>query len=94
MESWTYPFNFIDFETTMAAISFNAGRRPYEGLAFQFLFHMVHKDGDIEHYGEYLNTQSGIFSNYSFIREIRDQLKNDMGTIFRYSNHENTYLNS
>src|SRR5690606_21174322 len=49
------PYHFIDFETTMAAIPFHKGRKPYEQVAFQFSHHMIHKDGRIEHKTEYLN---------------------------------------
>ncbi len=93
IDSWTFPLHFIDFETTMVAIPFNAGRHPYEGIAFQFSHHTVDEDGIVKHVGEYLNTQQGIFPNYDFIRNLKSQLENDNGTIFRYSNHENTYLN-
>jgi len=93
MSRWEFPLHFIDFETTMVAIPFNAGRRPYEGIAFQFSHHVVHKDGIVEHFGEYLNTERGVFPNYEFVRALKAQLENDNGTIFRYSNHENTFLN-
>lgn len=92
MESWKYPLHFIDFETTMAAIPFNAGRRPYEEIAFQFSHHVVHENGDIEHRGQYLNAQPGVFPNYEFVRALKAQLEGDDGTIFRYAAHENTYL--
>ncbi len=93
MNSWVYPLHFIDFETTMVAIPFNAGRRPYEGLAFQFSHHTVQQDGTVEHFGEYLNTEQGAFPNYEFVRALKTQLENDNGSIFRYSHHENTFLN-
>ena len=93
MNSWVYPLHFIDFETTMVAIPFNRGRRPYEGIAFQFSHHTVYKDGTVEHSGEYLNTERGAFPNYDFVRALKAQLEKDNGSIFRYSNHENTYLN-
>nr|WP_319472919.1 DUF2779 domain-containing protein [uncultured Sphaerochaeta sp.] len=93
MDSWVFPLHFIDFETTMAAIPFNAGLHPYEGVAFQFSHHTVQKDGSVEHAGEYLNTERGIFPNYEFIRALKEQLDHDRGSIFRYSNHENTFLN-
>ncbi len=47
----------------------------------------------MEHFGEYLNTERGVFPNYKFVRALKAQLENDDGTIFRYSNHENTFLN-
>ena len=93
MNSWTFPLHFIDFETTMTAIPFNAGRRPYEGIAFQFSHHVVHKDGTVEHAGQYLCTEQGVFPNYDFVRALKAQLEHDNGTIFRYAAHENTYLN-
>jgi hypothetical protein len=94
MDTWTYPLHFIDFETSMAAIPFNKGRRPYEGIAFQFSHHIVHKNGDIEHRGQYLNTEPGVFPNYEFVRKLKAELDKDEGTIFRYAAHENTYLNT
>jgi hypothetical protein len=93
MDSWKYPLHFIDFETAMAAIPFNRGRHPYEGLAFQFSHHVVHGDGRIEHRGQYLDAVPGHFPNYDFVRQLKSQLENDDGTIFRYAAHENTYLN-
>jgi hypothetical protein len=93
MASWKFPLHFIDFETTMVAIPFNKGRRPYEGVAFQFSHHTVDAHGRVEHKGEYLNVQRGIFPNYEFLRALKKELEQDDGSIFRYSNHENTFLN-
>ena len=93
MDRWTFPLHFIDFETTMAAIPFNRGRRPYEGIAFQFSHHLVHADGRVVHQGQYLNAERGSFPNYDFVRALQNDLAQDPGTIFRYSNHENSYLN-
>jgi len=92
-DAWTYPLHFIDFETSMAAIPFNRGRHPYEGIAFQFSHHVVHEDGTIEHRGEFLNAKPGEFPNYHFTRALKLELEKDDGTIFMYSPHENTYLN-
>jgi len=93
MTSWTFPLHFIDFETSATAIPFNKGRKPYEGIAFQFSHHIVKADGTIEHAGEYINVKRGEFPNYDFIRELKNQLERDNGTIFRFADHENTYLN-
>ena len=93
MQSWIYPLHFIDFETTMTAIPFNRNRRPYEGTAFQFSHHIVYANGQIEHRGQYLNTTPGFFPNYEFIRRLKAELDQDSGSIFRYGDHENTYLN-
>ena len=93
MQSWKYPLHFIDFETTMMAIPFGANQAPYEGIAFQFSHHTVEADGKVTHAGEFLSAEPGKFPNYDFVRSLRDQLSDDNGTIFRYSSHENTYLN-
>ena len=83
MDSWVYPLHFIDFETTMVAIPFHAGRRPYEQLAFQFSHHTVQQDGTVAHAGEYLNVEQGAFPNYEFVRKLKAQLEHDNGSIFR-----------
>lgn len=93
MQSWKFPLHFIDFETTAVAIPFNAGRRPYEQIAFQFSHHIVHEDGVIEHKGEWISTVSGAFPNFNFVRALKQELEQDNGTIFRYAAHENTILN-
>ncbi|MDA7934499.1 DUF2779 domain-containing protein [Akkermansiaceae bacterium] len=93
MESWRFPLHFIDFETTMVAIPFNKGRRPYESIAFQFSHHCVHEDGRVEHASEYLNEARGVFPNYFFLRKLKQALSDDEGSIFRYTHHENTILN-
>ncbi len=91
--SWTYPLHFIDFETAMMPIPFKKGMHPYQGVAFQFSHHIIDQQGNIEHFGEYLNTDPGIDPSIEFVRALKKELEKDTGTIFRYSNHENTYLN-
>jgi hypothetical protein len=92
--SWRYPLHFIDFETTAVAIPFNRGMRPYEQVAFQFSHHQVLENGKIEHKGQWINTETGRFPNFEFIRALKSQLENDEGTIFRYAPHENSILNA
>jgi len=92
MDTWRYPLHMIDFETSMSAIPFNKGRRPYEGIAFQFSHHIIYQDGSIEHKGQYLNTVQGYFPNYDFIRALKNELESDNGSVFRYATHENTFL--
>lgn len=93
MASWVYPLHFIDFETTTVALPFTQGRKPYEGIAFQFSHHVVQEDGRVEHIGQYLNTARATFPNYDFVRALKAELEVDDGTIFRYADHENNYLN-
>lgn len=93
MNKWTYPLNFIDFETSMSALPFNKGRRPYEQIAFQFSHHTVSENGKIEHATEFINFEAGRFPNFEFVRELKKALIKNNGSVFRYSNHENTVLN-
>ncbi len=94
MKKWVYPLHFIDFETTTLAIPFKKGSHPYESIAFQFSHHTIDQYHNIEHQGEYLNTQKGHYPNFDFIRALKQQLENDTGTIFRYAAHENSILNA
>ncbi|MBN1183849.1 MAG: DUF2779 domain-containing protein [Bacteroidales bacterium] len=93
LDSFTFPLHFIDFETSMVAIPFFRGRRPYEQIAFQFSHHQVNADMSIEHKGQYLCETVGMFPNFAFVRRLKAELENDNGTIFRYAPHENTVLN-
>ncbi len=93
MKSFVYPLHFIDFETSMVAIPFFRGRRPYEQIAFQFSHHVVNADLSIEHKGQYLCDTKGIFPNFEFARKLKAELEHDNGSIFRYAAHENTVLN-
>ncbi len=91
--NFKFPLHFIDFETCMVAIPFNKGRRPYEQIAFQFSHHKLNEDGSYVHAGEWIETSPGKFPNFDFVRALKKELETDDGTIFRYSNHENTVLN-
>jgi hypothetical protein len=93
MSKWKFPLHFIDFETSAPVIPFTKGRRPYEGLACQYSHHVVHEDGTVEHRGEFLHTERGVFPSYDFLGQLKTELEADNGTIFRYAAHENTYLN-
>ena len=94
LSSWRFPLHFIDFETTAVALPFYKGMRPYEQIAFQFSHHVIEEDGSIRHGGQYLNTAKHTFPNFIFLRELKAELENDQGTIFRYATHENTVLRS
>lgn len=94
IDSWKFPLHFIDFETSASALPFHKGRRPYEQIAFQFSHHIYHENGDIEHANEFLNADPGVFPNFEFVRALKNSLEGINGSIFRYSNHENTILNA
>lgn len=93
ISSWIYPLHFIDFETAMMPIPFKKGMHPYQGVAFQFSQHTIDAQGNVQHSGEYLNAKPGIDPSIEFVRALKNELEQDEGTIFRYSSHENTYLN-
>tara|TARA_R110000868_G_scaffold45485_4_gene151037 strand:+ start:5016 stop:6980 length:1965 start_codon:yes stop_codon:yes gene_type:complete len=94
MSSWKFPLHFIDFETSTVAIPFNKGKKPYEQIAFQFSHHKVLEDGSISHETEYINSEAGSFPNFDFLRNLKNSLSFDDGSIIKYSYHENTILNA
>lgn len=94
MNKWVFPLHFIDFETSSVALPFNKGLKPYEQIAFQFSHHIYYENGKIEHANEYINSKAGVFPNFEFLRALKVALEKDNGTVFKYSNHENTILNA
>jgi hypothetical protein len=93
MASWRFPYHFIDFETSAVAIPFHQGMRPYEQVAFQYSHHVMHEDGRVEHKGQFLLAEPGVFPNFEFARALKAELEGDTGTVFIWSHHENTILN-
>ncbi len=92
IDNLDYPVHCIDFETTMVAIPFHKGRRPYEQIAFQFSHHVLNQDGSIVHMDQHIDMRTGVFPNFDFVRRLKESLSKDQGTIFRYAAHENTVL--
>lgn len=97
MDQWEGPLHMIDFETSMVALPFHKGAKPYQGIAFQFSHHILREDGTVEHYNQFLHSVKGVYPNIEFIRALKKSLTSKSGVIegkiFRYHNHENTYLN-
>lgn len=94
MAAWRFPYHFIDFETASPALPLFAGMKPYQALAFQFSHHALEASGDLRHAGEFLCADPGAFPNYAFARSLMRELSGDSGTVFMWSNHENTILAS
>lgn len=92
METWTYPYHFIDFETSTVALPFFAGMHPYQQVAFQFSHHVMERGGAVRHVGQFLCAEPGRFPNYEFARALRDQLNGDEGSVFMWHHHEATIL--
>jgi len=96
--SWRFPLNFIDFETSLSAIPYHAGRRPNENIIFQFSHHTVDKGQNVTHANDYINLNPNEFPNYDFVRQLKKSLDEQgvsdgrYGTIFRFSPYENTCL--
>ena len=90
--NWSYPYHFIDFETSTVAIPFHAGMSPYEPVAFQFSHHVMYEDGRVAHIGEFLLTDPVEFPNFKFAAALKAELEMDTGTVFMWSAHENTIL--
>ena len=83
----------MDFETASVAIPFHKNRKAYEGLAFLYSYYLMDESGHIEHKSQFLSFEKGKFPSCDFLRSLREGLNGKKGTIFRYHNHENTYLN-
>jgi hypothetical protein len=92
MATWTYPYHFIDFETSGVALPFYKGMRPYESVAFQFSHHTMSADGQVQHVDECLLAEPGQFPNYVFARALKRSLTSDNGSVFMWHHHENTIL--
>lgn len=88
-----YPLHFIDFETCTPPIPWFDGCRPYGTIAFQYSHHQMNADGTVAHQSEFTNLECGVFPNYEFVRQLKSDLENDVGSILRYAEHENTVLN-
>ena len=87
-----YPLHFIDFETTRSALPFHKDARPYGQVAFQFSHHLVSKDGEIRHAGEWISLERGKLPNKDFARALRKELENDEGSVLHYAHHEKTVI--
>jgi hypothetical protein len=94
MGKWTFPYHFIDFETSSVALPFHKHMQPYQAVAFQFSHHIMDFEGNVRHAGEFLEVEPGCFPNFAFVRALKQQLGNDDGTVFMWSHHENSILSS
>ena len=92
MNTWIFPYHFIDFETATIALPFFKGMHPYEQLAFQFSHHTMSESGDVHHVDQFLLVEPGQFPNFEFARALKASLHVDDGSVFMWSNHENMVL--
>jgi hypothetical protein len=94
MDSWKFPLNFIDFETSTVPLPFFVGQKPYEQVAFQFSHHIYHENGTIEHANEFISSEAGVYPNFLFARALMKSLTQNNGSVFKFATHENTIVNS
>jgi hypothetical protein len=92
ISKWKYLLHFIDFETSRMALPGHSGMPPYMQVAFQFSHHIVDKNGQVRHAGQWIEPRPGVFPSFEFVRALKKQLETDNGTIFRYATHENSVL--
>ena len=90
MNGWQYPLHFIDFETTITALPFHKGMRPYEFVAFQWSCHTIAKPNTEPIHSEWLNVEPS-FPNFKFAESLMNQVGLD-GTFLMWATHENTVL--
>ena len=93
MQEWNFPLHFIDFETCTVALPFHKNEYPYAVIASQFSIHTLQQDGKIAHY-EWLAERSSVDPTIQFVKELKQILSKDDGTIFMFANHENAVLKS
>ena len=93
MDKWSYPLNFIDFETATPAIPAYKGLAPYEEIAFQYSIHTLDKDRTVKHYSEFIHIDANEFPDFEFIKNLCSDLSKNSGTIFMWSPHERTIIN-
>jgi hypothetical protein len=53
----------------------------------------MYEEGRVEHAGQFLMTDPGVFPNFKFAEKLKEELNKDIGTVFMWSGHENTILN-
>jgi len=95
MDTWCFPFHFVDFETTSPALPYSTGKSPFDLLAFQFSHHMLHENGEVEHVSEFLHAVPGECPNSLFLDAFsRAMGDSNKGTVFRWGAHENTVLST
>jgi hypothetical protein len=90
ISTWKYPLHFIDFETSITALPFHKGMRPYEMCAFQWSCHTINQPGAEPIHGEWLNVEPS-FPSFVFAESLMEKVGTE-GTFLMWATHENTTL--
>jgi hypothetical protein len=85
-----YPLHFVDFETSMMAMPYHAGMRPYQRVLFQWSCHTIEKPGATPTHAEWINTKD-VCPNVEFGQSLNRCL-GEQGSILTWSGYENTQL--
>lgn len=85
----SWPIAFLDFETSMAAVPWYGGMKPYELMPFQFSAHILEQDGSWRHV-EWLNLDDEP-PTLEFIRQLKGALEG-AGSILVFTDYENRVL--
>ncbi|MGH8242920.1 MAG: DUF2779 domain-containing protein [Steroidobacteraceae bacterium] len=94
IENWRYPLHFIDFETVAPVLPFHVGHRPYQQILFQFSHHRMERDGSVRHATECLIVDGEDSPSIAVVRQLRDAIGQDEGTVLHWYPHERTILGS
>lgn len=90
LSSLEYPLHFIDFETSISALPFHKGMRPYEMVAFQWSCHTIKNKGAEPVHAEWINMESD-FPSFKFAESLMNHV-GYAGTFLMWATHENTTL--
>ncbi|MGH7592317.1 MAG: DUF2779 domain-containing protein [Gemmatimonadales bacterium] len=90
LDELAWPLHFVDFETSLLAVPYHRGMRPYESVAFQWSCHTIRSDGAVPVHTEWLNLES-TWPNAEFARTLRAAV-GDSGRILTWSRYEGTVL--
>ena len=85
-----WPLHFIDFETSLLAIPYHRGMRPYEKVAFQWSCHTLDGEGSKPRHSEWLNSND-TWPNAEFAKTLREAV-GDHGRILMWTPYERTVL--
>lgn len=92
IETTQWPLFFLDFEGATSPLPFRAGQRPNHTHLFQYSLHIMHESGELQHFREYIDLSNDSDVNVEMLNDLKEAL-GDQGTIFRWSDYENTKLN-
>ncbi|REL33324.1 DUF2779 domain-containing protein [Rhodohalobacter sp. SW132] len=92
LKSIRFPVHFLDFEAATNPIPFQAGKRPYEPLIFQFSCHTLSDSGELTH-TQWLDVDRHSDVHRELLNKLSEIPEYEKGTIIQYSPFEKQALN-